>query len=253
MAQGERFLRGGLLALCAFTYPAIAQDFPTKPIRVVVGPGSDLLARFVGSKLTEMWRQQIIVDPRPGAGGAIALEPAAKGGRDGYTWLLSTAVYTINAAMYEKAPFDIVRDFAPVTNLATASFILFVHPSVPAKSVGELIELARAKPGQLNYSSAGVATPPHLAAEMFKSMAKVNIVHVPYKSSAASVTDLIGGQVQVCFQFAPTVIPHMKAGKVRALAVTSAKRSVFAPELPTMFEAGLAVYEVIGWTGVHVP
>jgi tripartite-type tricarboxylate transporter receptor subunit TctC len=242
-----------LVAAWTFTCSAIAQEFPTKPIRVIVGPGSDLAARLVGSKLTDIWRQQIIVDARPGAGGAIALETAAKGGRDGYTWLLSTAVYTINAAMLEKPAFDLVRDFAPVTNLATASFLLFVHPSVPARSVAELIELARAKPGQLNYSSAGAATPPHLAAEMFKSMARINIVHVPYKSAAGSVTDLLGGQVQVSFQFAPTVLPHVKTGKVRALAVTSAKRSVFAPELPTIAEAGLAGYEVIGWNGVHVP
>jgi tripartite-type tricarboxylate transporter receptor subunit TctC len=232
---------------------AVAQDFPTKPIRVVIGPGSDVVARLVGSKLTAMWGQQIIIDPRQGAGGAIALETAAKGGRDGYTWLLSTAVYTIHAAMYEKPAFHLDRDFAPVTNLATASFFLLVHPSVPARSMTELIDLARAKPGQLNYSSAGVGTPPHLAAEIFKSMARVNIVHVPYKSAAASVTDLLGGQVQVTFQFAPTVLPHMKTGKARALAVSSAQRSVLAPEIPTISESGLTGYEVIGWNGVHVP
>jgi tripartite-type tricarboxylate transporter receptor subunit TctC len=232
---------------------AMAQDFPMKPVRIVVGPGSDVIARLVGSKLTATWGQQIVVDPRPGAGGAIALETAGRAGRDGYTWLLSTAVYTINAAMYEKAPFDIARDFSPVTNLASAGFFLLVHPSVAARSPGELIELARAKPGQLNYSSAGVATPPHLAAEMFKSMAHVHIVHVPYKSAAASLTDLLAGQVQVSFQFAPTGLPHMKTGKARALAVSTAKRSSLAPELPTLIESGLTGYEVIGWNGIHVP
>jgi tripartite-type tricarboxylate transporter receptor subunit TctC len=246
-------LRVGFAACGLAASAAVAQDFPTKPVRVVIGPGSDVVARLVGSKLTGVWGQQIVIDPRPGAGGAIALETAAKAPRDGYTWLLSTAVYTINAAMYEKAPFDIARDFAPVTNLASASFFLVVHPAVPVKSMSELIELARAKPGQLNYSSAGVATPPHLAAEMFKSMARVNIVHVPYKSAAASVTDLIGGQVQITFQFAPTLLPHIKSGKVRGLAVSSAQRSVLAPDLPTIAESGLPGYEVIGWNGVHVP
>jgi tripartite-type tricarboxylate transporter receptor subunit TctC len=146
-----------------------------------------------------------------------------------------------------------VRDFAPVTLLATATFYLLVHPSVPAKSVSELIQLAREKPGQLNYSSSGPGTPPHLAGEMFKSMARVNIVHVPYKSAAAATTDLLGGHVQVSFQYAPTALPHYKSGKLRALAVTSAKRSLTAPELPTVAESGLPGFEVIGWNGVHVP
>lgn len=174
-----------LAAVWAFASPAIAQPFPAKPIRIVIGPGTDLVARLVGSKLTGMWGQQIIVDARPGAGGAIAADIVAKASRDGHTWLISTAVFTINAGLYEKPPFDLIRDFAPVTNLASASFFLLVHPAVPAKSMGELIELARSKPNQLNYSSSGVGTPPHLAAEMFKSMARVSLVHVPYKSAAA--------------------------------------------------------------------
>ena len=242
-----------LASLACSASAAYAQGFPTKPIRLIIGPGSDVVARLVGSKLTGMWGQQIIIDARPGAGGAIALETAAKATPDGYTWFLSTAVYTIHAALYEKPAAHLDRDFAPVTNLATASFFLVVHPAVPVKSMSELIELARAKPGQLNYSSAGVGTPPHLAAEIFKSMAKVNIVHVPYKTVAGSVTDLLAGQVQVTFQFAPTVLPHMKTGKLRALAVSSIKRSVLAPEIPTISESGLTGYEVIGWNGIHVP
>ncbi|HEX2828021.1 MAG TPA: tripartite tricarboxylate transporter substrate binding protein [Burkholderiales bacterium] len=250
-----------LLILLASVPPAAAQPpstgsgqgFPTKPIRLIVGPGSDLVARLVGSRLTPMWGQQIVVDARPGAGGAIALETVAKANPDGYTWLLSTAVYTIHAALYEKPAADLGRDFAPVTNLASASFFLLVHPSVPAKSVHELIELARAKPGQLNYASAGVGTPPHLAAEMFKSMAKIGIVHVPYKSVAIGMTDLLAGQVQLTFQFAPTVLPHMKAGRLRALGVSSLRRYVLAPDVPTLSESGLAGFEVIGWNGVHVP
>jgi tripartite-type tricarboxylate transporter receptor subunit TctC len=251
----------GVAALSLTVCSALAQApaahsgpvFPTKPVRVVIGPGTDLVARLVGSKLTGMWGQQIIVDSRPGAGGAIAADIVAKAGPDGHTWLISTAVFTINAGLYEKPPFDLLRDFAPVTNLATASFFLLVHPSVPARSIGELIDLARARPGQLNYSSSGVGTPPHLAAEMFKSMAHINLVHVPYKSAAGAITDLLAGQVQVSFQFTPTALPHMKTGKLRALAVSSATRSALAPELPTLAESGLAGYQVIGWNGVHVP
>jgi tripartite-type tricarboxylate transporter receptor subunit TctC len=232
---------------------AAAQNYPTKPVRVVIGPGTDLLARLIGDKLTALWGQQVVVDPRPGAGGAIAAEIVAKAPPDGHTWLISTAVFTINAGLYAKPPYDLVRDFAPVTNLGTATFFLLVHPSVPARTFPELIQLARAKPGQLNYSSSGVGTPPHLAGEMLKSMAKINIVHVPYKSAAAAVTDLLGGQVQMSFQFAPTALPHVKAGRVRALAVSSLKRSSLAPELPTIAESGLPGFEVIGWNGIHVP
>ncbi len=232
---------------------ALAENYPIKPIRVVVGPGSDLLPRLIGEKLAAVWGQQVIVDQRPGGGGTIAQDIASKSTPDGYTWLLSTAAFTINVSLYRSLPSSLVRDFAPVTLLATATFYLLVHPSVPARSVTELVQLARAKPGQLNYSSAGAGTPPHLAGEMFKSMARVNIVHVPYKSAAAATTDLLGGHVQVSFQYAPTALPHVKIGKLRALAVTGAKRSLTAPELPTVAESGLAGFEVIGWNGVHVP
>ena len=236
-----------------FMPAALAETFPARPVRVVVGPGSDFPPRLIGQKLADAWGQQVIVDQRPGGGGAIAIEIAAKGSPDGYTWFLSTAVYTINASLYPGWPYSLARDFAPVTLLATATFYLLIHPSVPAKSVPELIQLAREKPGQLNYSSSGPGTPPHLAGEMFKSMARVNLVHVPYKSAAASVTDLLGAHVQISFQYAPTALPHYKSGKLRALAVTSAKRSATAPELPTVEESGLPGFEVIGWNGVHVP
>jgi tripartite-type tricarboxylate transporter receptor subunit TctC len=149
-------------------------------VRVVVGPGQDLVARLVGQKLTDAWGQQVIVDPRPGGGGANAADVAAKATADGYTWLLSTAVFTINAGLYARPPFDLVRDFAPAALLGTATFLLVIHPSVPAKSVAELIRLARENPGRLNYSSAGVGTPPHLAGEMLKSMAHIDLFHVPY-------------------------------------------------------------------------
>jgi len=250
----SRLAISAFAALAAGLMPAaLAETFPARPVRVVVGPGSDFPPRLIGQKLADAWGQQVIVDQRPGGGGAIAIEIAAKGSPDGYTWFLSTAVYTINASLHPGWPYSLVRDFAPVTLLATATFYLLLHPSVPAKSVSELIQLAREKPGQLNYSSAGPGTPPHLAGEMLKSMARVNIVHVPYKSAAAATMDLLGGHVQVSFQYAPTALPHYRSGKARALAVTSAKRSLTAPELPTVAESGLPGFEVIGWNGVHVP
>jgi tripartite-type tricarboxylate transporter receptor subunit TctC len=242
------------LALVAATAaPCLAQSYPTKPIRVVVGPGTDLVPRLIGPKLAAVWGQQLVIDQRPGGGGAIAADIVAKAAADGHTWLLSTAVFTINAGMYAKPPYDLVRDFAPVTLLGTAMFFLLVHPSVPARSVTDLIQLAREKPGQLNYSSSGVGTPPHLAGEILKSMARIDIVHVPYKSAAASITDLLGGQVQMSFQFTPTALPHVRSGKLKALGVSGAKRSGSAPELPTIAESGLPGFEVIGWNGVHVP
>jgi tripartite-type tricarboxylate transporter receptor subunit TctC len=235
------------------TPAALAETFPARPVRVVVGPGSDFPPRIIGQKLAGVWGQQVVVDQRPGGGGAIALDISAKSAPDGYTWLISTAAFTINASLYPGLPYSLVRDFAPVTLLATATFYLLVNPSVPANSVTELIQLARAKPGQLNYSSAGTGTPPHIAGEMFKIMAGINIVHVPYKSAIAATTGLLGGHVQLSFQYAPTALPQVKSGKLRALAVSSAKRSLTAPELPTVAESGLTGFEVIGWNGVHVP
>jgi len=234
------------------TPAAFAENYPTKPIRVVVGPGTDLLPRVVGEKLAAIWGQQLVIDQRPGAGGTIAQEIASKSAPDGYTWLISTAAFTINASLYPNLSSSLVKDFAPVTLLATATFYLLVHPSVPARSVAELIKLAQEKPGKLNYSSSGIGTPPHLAGELFKSMAHVAIAHVPYKSAAAATTDLLGGHVQLSFQYAPAALPHVKSGKLRALAVTSAKRSLTAPDLPTMAESGLPGFEIIGWNGVHV-
>ena len=248
--------RAGLLiyaALLANAPESAAQSFPTKPVRFVLGPSSEVLPRVVAQKLSVTWGQQVLVDPRTGGGGIIAADTVAKSAPDGYTWLLSTATYTISAGLLAKPPFDLQRDFLPVTLLASAPFYLLVHPSLPVKSVKELVALAQARPGQLNYSSSGIGTPPHLSAEMFKSMTRVNLVHVAYKNSAASVVDHIAGQVQVSFQYGPVSLPHVKSGKLRALAVTSTGRSRYVPELPTMIEAGVAGYEVTGWNGVHVP
>jgi tripartite-type tricarboxylate transporter receptor subunit TctC len=258
----QRLFKSGVacraLAVCAvvsvqFLSAAAAQNFPDKPIRVVVGPGSDLLPRVIGQRLAPVWGQQLVVDQRPGSGGIIAQDIVAKTAPDGYTWLLSTAAFVINAILHPELSSSLEKDFEPVTLLATATYLLLVDPATPAKSVSELIQLARANPAQINYASAGVGTPPHLAGEMFKSMARINIVHVPYKSAAAAMTDLLGGHVQMSFQFAPTALPYFKSGKLRALAVTSARRSLIAPDLPTIAESGLPGYEVIGWNAIHVP
>ena len=229
-----------------------AQNYPAKPIRFIVGPGPDALARVIGQQITQAWGQPVIIDQRGGGGGTISAEAVAKAAPDGYTLLLATGTHTINPSMY-KVPYDMVRDFAPVTLLASTPFILAVHPSVPANSVGELIALAKTNPGKLNYGSGGGGTPPHLATELFKTLARVNLVHVPYKTVAAAITDLIAGQLQVMFTVGPAGLPQIRAGRIRGLAVSTAERSAFAPELPTVAEAGLAGFDVFGWNGLLAP
>jgi tripartite-type tricarboxylate transporter receptor subunit TctC len=232
---------------------AAAQDYPAKPVRFIVGPGPDVLARIVGQKLTEAWGQQILVDQRPGAGGIIAADTVAKSPADGYTMLLSTGTYTTIPSLYRKVPYDFVRDLQPVTLLATLPFLLVAHPSVPANNVQQLIQLARAHPGQLNYASSGNGTTAHLAGEMLKSMAKINIVHVPYKGTVPGVTDLVAGQVHIMFAIIQSSLPYVQAGRLKALAVSSSKRSASAPQVPTIAESGLPGYEFISWNGVHLP
>ena len=240
-------------AAMALAGVAGAQEFPAKPIRFIVGPGPDVLARIVGQKLTDAWGQQILVDQRPGAGGIIAAETVAKSPADGYTMLLSTGTYTTIPSLYKKVPYDFVRDLQPVTLLATLPFLLVAHPSVPANNVQQLIQLARARPGQLNYASSGNGTTAHLAGEMLKSMAKINIVHVPYKGTVPGVTDLVAGQVHIMFAIIQSSLPYVQAGRLKALAVSSAKRSASAPKVPTIAESGLPGYEFISWNGVHLP
>lgn len=230
-----------------------AQQYPVRPIRFVIGPAPDLLPRLIGQKLADKWGQQVVVDQRPGAGGIIAGETVAKAPADGYTWLMSAASFIIIAELYTKVPYDFERDFVPVTLMATLPFILVVHPSVPVRSLAELVQLARARPGQINFASAGTGTSTQLAAEMFKTLAKIDIVHVPYKGVAQAVTDVLGGQVQMMFAIAQAAVPHLKSGKLRGLAITSAKRSPAVPELPTIAESGYPDIDVVGWNGVHVP
>jgi tripartite-type tricarboxylate transporter receptor subunit TctC len=230
-----------------------AQQYPVRPVRFVIGPAPDLLPRLIGQKLADKWGQQVVVDQRPGAGGIIAGETVAKAPADGYTWLMSAASFIIIAELYTKVPYDFERDFVPVTLMATLPFILVVHPSVPVRSLAELVQLARARPGQINFASAGTGTSTQLAAEMFKTLAKIDIVHVPYKGVAQAVTDVLGGQVQMMFAIAQAAVPHLKSGKLRGLAITSAKRSPAVPELPTIAESGYPDIDVVGWNGVHVP
>lgn len=232
---------------------AAAQQFPGKPIRFIIGPAPDVLARLVGQKLTEIWGQQIIVDQRPGAGGIIAGETVAKAPPDGYTWLLSTGAYPTLVGLHPKLPFDFVRDLEPVSLMASIPFLLVAHPSLPVKSVNELVKLARARPGQINYASSGAGTTAHLAGEMFNSMAKVKLVHVAYKGVPAGLIGVMSGEAQLMFAIMQAGFPHVKSGKLRALAVSSPKRSRSAPDVPTIIEAGVPGYDFTSWNGVHVP
>ena len=234
-----------------------AQGYPAKPIRWVLSFGAaggapDTIARMIGPKLTEAWGQQVLVDPRTGAGGTIATDIVAKSPPDGYTLLLASPSHAINATLYGKLPYDALADFTPVSLVAELPNILVVHPSLPARSVKELIALARAKPGALNYGSAGSGSSQHLAGELFNKMAGVKTVHIPYKGGGAAMVDLIAGQVQLTFGSA-TTLPHVRSGKAVALAVTTAKRASTLPDLPTIAESGLPGYEASAWYMVLAP
>jgi len=226
-------------------------------VRFVVGftPGgpSDILARAVGQKLAERWKQQVVVENRPGAGGNLAAAEVAKAPADGYTWLLgNNSILATNAALYRSLPYDPVKDFAPVALVAVQPNILVVHPDLKVDSVRELISLAKKNPGKLNYASSGAGAAAHLAGELFKAMAGVDMVHVPYKGAQPALTDLLAGQVQLMFATSASAIPYVKAGRLRALAVTTAQRSPSVPELPTVSES-LPGFEATTWHGVVVP
>lgn len=244
-------------AACLVATGAVGAEYPEKPVRWIVpfspGGSTDYLARLVGQKLSDAWKQQVLIDNRGGAGGNIGADLAAKASPDGYTLLLSAMSHAIAPGFYKKLPYDILTDLQGVTNIATQPNALAVHPSLPAKTVKELIALAKAKPGELAFSSAGNGSTQHLMGELFKSLAKVDIVHVPYKGTSPALTDLIGGQVMVSIQPVINAAPNAKAGRIRLLAVTGSKRSVVAPDVPTMMEAGVPGYDVVSWYGVHVP
>lgn len=246
----------GCLLLAACTL-ALAQTYPTKAIRYVVpfaaGGGVDTLARVVGAKLNAAWNVPVIVENRPGAGGNIGTEHVARSAPDGYTLLMTPNSHAYNASLYSKPPYDPVKDFAPISLIATSPFLLVVHPSLPVKTVRELIALAKARPKDLAYSSGGVGGGSHLAGELFSSMAKVDMVHVAYKGIAPAVSDLVGGHVSLSFSVVPPAIPHIKTGRLRALAVSSAARSALLPELPTVAESGLKGYDAFSWYATLVP
>jgi tripartite-type tricarboxylate transporter receptor subunit TctC len=235
-----------------------AAGYPAKPIRLVVpfppGGTTDILARDVAQKLSEMWGKQVIVDNRPGAGGNIGADLVAKAAPDGYTLVMGTVgTHAINPSLYKKMPYDHVKDFAPVILVAGVPNVLVVNPSLPVHSVQELITYGKANPGKLNFASSGNGTSIHLSGELFKTMTGVEMTHVPYKGSAPALTDLIGGQVQLMFDNLPSSLGFIKAGKLRALAVTSAARSPTLPDLPTIAESGLPGYEASSWFGVLAP
>jgi tripartite-type tricarboxylate transporter receptor subunit TctC len=246
------------VVLFAAALAASAQPYPAKPVRLVVtfpaGGAADVLARTLTVKLADALGQPVVVDNRPGAGGNVGAEAVAKAPADGYTVLFGTnGTHGINPALYGKVPYDPVKDFAPVALAQTLPSILVVNPSVPASSLRELLDYVRARPGKIDYASAGNGTTSHFAAELMKVQAKLYMVHIPYRGGAAAIADVIAGRVPVMIQTAPDTLPQMRAGKLRALAITSEARSPLAPDIPTMAESGLPGYEVTSWTGVLAP
>ncbi|MGZ5095386.1 MAG: Bug family tripartite tricarboxylate transporter substrate binding protein [Burkholderiales bacterium] len=247
-----------ILAAFACSGAAWAQAYPAKPVRVLVpqapGGGNDTIARLVAQRLSQTLKQQVVVDNRAGAGGMIAAETVAKAPPDGYTLLLgNVATMTIIPNVQKKVPYDPFKDFEPVSLIASAPLLVVVHPSLPVTTVKQLIALAKAKPGQLNYASNGVGSSTHLATELFKVMTATDMTHVPYKGLSPATTDLLSGQVQVMFSSAVAMLPHVKSGRMRALAMTGASRSKAIPDIPTVAEAGVRDYEAGSWYGILAP
>jgi tripartite-type tricarboxylate transporter receptor subunit TctC len=253
-------------ARCLFTFlvvplaivaNAAEPAYPTKPVRIIApsspASGIDFVGRVVAQGLTERIGQQFVVDNRAGAGGNLGAELAAQAAPDGYTLFLGTSTHVINRTLYSRLSYDVVRDFAPVSRLTNGFYVIVAHPSVPAKNVKELIALAKAQPGKLNFASAGNGNATHLAGELFKSIARVDIAHVPYKGSGPALVDLVGGQVQLMFSNFTAALPHIKSGKLRALAVTGEQRTHSAPDVPTVIESGLKGYSVTSWYGLVAP
>jgi tripartite-type tricarboxylate transporter receptor subunit TctC len=255
--MGKRLWTTGVLAALMLATPASAQ-FPTKPIHIIVpfpaGGSADIMARVVGQKMTETWGQPVVVDNRPGAGGNIAAELAAKSASDGYTLFLCTVgTHAIHQTLYDKLPFDPLRDFSAVAYIAGVPNVVVVHPSVPAKNVKELIAFVKARPGQVNFGSPGAGSSVHMSGEMLKVMAGLDMAHIPYKGNPQAVTDLMAGQIQLMITNMPAVVPYIQSGRLRALAVTTKTRSLALPDLPTMEEAGLPGYESSAWFGLVSP
>jgi len=253
LARGAQCAAGVLFALST-----CAQDYPAKPLRVLVpnapGGSTDILARVVGERLTEKWGQHVLIDNRPGAGGNIAAELAARAAPDGYTLFLgSMSTESVNPTLYGKLPFDAVRDFAPVSLIANSANLLLVHPSLPANTVKQLIELARTRPGQLNYSSSGSGSFNHMSAELFKRMARVDMAHIPYNGGAPALIAVVRGEAQIVFITTAPALPYVRSGRLKTLAVCAAKRHPLFPALQTAAESGLPGFEVGTWYGILAP
>ena len=244
--------------LCIWLGPAAAQaDYPSRPVRIIVpsppSGGTDIVARVLGQHFTNAFKQQFFVENKPGAGNVIGIEAAARSAPDGYTLLVSASTIALNSVLYKKVPYDPVRDFAPITLAATAPNILVVNPKLPIHSVAELIAAAKAEPGKLTYGTPGIGTSPHLCMELFKSMAGVDLQHIPYKGTAAAVTDIIGGQIDAAFATALTAKPLVDSGRLRALAVSGPRRVAALPAVPPVAEAGVPGYEAMQWYGLLAP
>jgi tripartite-type tricarboxylate transporter receptor subunit TctC len=246
-----------LLPLTCAAQRMQAQDYPQKPVRFIVGfspgGGSDILARLLSEKLTESWGRAFVVDNRSGAGGTIALTIAANAAPDGYTLLMISGSQITNAVLMTKLPLDVLKAYSPVSQATSQPYLLVVHPSVPVKSIIELIGFAKSKPGALNYASSGTGSFAHLGMELFRSMTGTDMVHIPFKGSGAALIDLLAGQVQLALTSAISGMPHLKTGKLKGLAVTTLKRSPVIPELPTVAESGVPGYSVDGWYAVVLP
>jgi tripartite-type tricarboxylate transporter receptor subunit TctC len=253
-----RLLAAALAIACAGAATVLAQGYPTKTLRLIVpfpaGGGSDIVGRIVAARLTEQMKQQVIVDNRPGAGGSIGTEAAARAAPDGYTLVLaSTSEIAVNPALYSKLTYDTVRDLAPVALIASTPVVIAVHPSLPVRSVRTLVELAKARPGDINMASAGNGTFTHLSGELFKSVTGINMTHVPYKGAPTALADLAAGQVQIMFSSLPAAIGLINGGRIRAIAVSTDKRAENLPAVPTVAESGVPAYQVTYWYGTFVP
>ncbi len=253
-------LARGLFAviLCAFAaLPAAAQSYPSRPVRIIVpfaaGGPADIYARFVGQRLQEALGQPFVVEDRPGGGSVLGTDAVAKSAPDGYTLLMMSNTHTVNESLISNKPFQLLRDFVPVSPVNYSDLVLVVHPSVPANTLKEFIALAKSKPHALNYASSGPGTPYHMAGELFKAMAGLDIVHVPYKGSSGARTDILGGQVQMMFDAITTMAPNVRAGRLKAFGTTGKARSPVLPEVPTVSEAGVPGYEATIWLGVMAP
>jgi tripartite-type tricarboxylate transporter receptor subunit TctC len=251
-------VRSVAVALClGLAATSLAQEYPTKPIKIIVpfaaGGPADVYARFIGARLQEALGQPVVVEDRPGAGSIIGTDAVAKSAPDGYTLLMMSNTQTVNETLIPNKPYLLMRDFVPVAPVNYSDLVLVVHPSVGADSVADLIRIAKASPGKLNYASSGPGTPYHMAGELFKAMAGVDIVHVPYKGSSGARTDVLGGQVQMMFDAVPTMSEHAKSGRVKALGTTGKTRSSVLPNTPTIDEAGVAGYEAVIWLGIMAP